>query len=144
MEKILEMPLETPTQLENSLSGERTPPQTLQSDQKSQNSGNDLRKTSTPDRLRVPKAFKYQERYRSPTDLMMSPVSKGLLARSRKTGALLPPAKNPQKSSGFCDYLIFWTQVFRVWVSCKSKIKTGDLAESNGFLDLMNLFGLMV
>lgn len=32
-------------------------------------------------------------RYRSPTDLMISPVSKGLLARNRKTGSLLPPAK---------------------------------------------------
>lgn len=27
------------------------------------NSGNDLKTTSTPDRLKVPKAFKYSERY---------------------------------------------------------------------------------
>lgn len=48
---------------------------------------------TTPDRLKVPKAFKYPERYRSPTDLMMSPVSRGLLARSRKSHVVLPPHK---------------------------------------------------
>ncbi|GMH15132.1 hypothetical protein Nepgr_016973 [Nepenthes gracilis] len=44
----------------------------------------------TPDRLKLPKSFKYPERYTSPTDLMISPISKGLLERSRKTGVLLP------------------------------------------------------
>ncbi|KAM7266797.1 hypothetical protein ACFE04_008963 [Oxalis oulophora] len=57
----------------------------------------DLRKISTPDVLKVPKAFKYPERYRSPTDSMMSPVSKGLLARNRKAAALLPPSINQTK-----------------------------------------------
>lgn len=59
----------------------------------------ELRKTSTPDRLKVPNAFKYpeSERYRSPTDSMMSPVSKGLLARHRKGPALLPPTINHQQ-----------------------------------------------
>ncbi|KAL1338215.1 hypothetical protein HN51_032901 [Arachis hypogaea] len=52
---------------------------------------NQLRKPVTPDRLRVPKAFKYPERYTSPTDLMVSPVTKGLLARTKRGGALLPP-----------------------------------------------------
>ncbi|KAH9676769.1 Hydroxyproline-rich glycoprotein family protein [Citrus sinensis] len=58
------------------------------------------RKTNTPDRLKVPKAFKYpeSERYRSPTDSMMSPVTKGLLARHRKGPALLlPPTINHQQ-----------------------------------------------
>ncbi|MCD7458948.1 hypothetical protein HAX54_039672 [Datura stramonium] len=50
---------------------------------------------STPDRLKVPRPFKYPERYTSPTDQMMSPVSKRLLiGRSRKTSTLLPPSKN--------------------------------------------------
>ncbi|KAL6287745.1 hypothetical protein ACE6H2_012135 [Prunus campanulata] len=77
------------------------PPPLQHKDENSQNSGNDLRKPTTPDRLKVPKAFKYPERYTSPTDLMMSPVTKGLLARNRKGGALLPPSKNllkPQDS----------------------------------------------
>ncbi|KAK9671348.1 hypothetical protein RND81_12G023800 [Saponaria officinalis] len=51
----------------------------------------------TPDRLKVPKPFKYPERYTSPTDHMMSPISKGLLARSRRGGALLPPSKTLSK-----------------------------------------------
>ncbi|KAK9231876.1 hypothetical protein WN943_022117 [Citrus x changshan-huyou] len=57
------------------------------------------RKTNTPDRIKVPKAFKYPEsaRYRSPTDSMMSPVTKGLLARHRKGPALLPPTVNHQQ-----------------------------------------------
>ncbi|GAB2228660.1 hypothetical protein Droror1_Dr00022783 [Drosera rotundifolia] len=40
----------------------------------------------TPVKLKVPKAFKYPERYMSPTDHMISPVSKGILTRTRKTG----------------------------------------------------------
>ncbi|KAL9242494.1 hypothetical protein vseg_016486 [Gypsophila vaccaria] len=53
----------------------------------------------TPDRLKLPKPFKYPERYTSPTDHMMSPISKGLLARTRRgrAGALLPPSITPSK-----------------------------------------------
>ncbi|KAK4851274.1 hypothetical protein QYF36_013760 [Acer negundo] len=100
MEKAIETLSTSPIQVENTASECKTPPQSQdqQSDhQNSQDSGNDLRKTSTPDRLKVPKAFKYPERYRSPTDSMMSPVSKGLLARNRKGGALLPPSLNQPK-----------------------------------------------
>ncbi|XP_021905278.1 uncharacterized protein LOC110820162 [Carica papaya] len=57
----------------------------------------ELRKPITPDRLKLPKAFKYPERYRSPTDSVMSPVTKGLLARNRKGGILLPPSINHTK-----------------------------------------------
>ncbi|KAI3784907.1 hypothetical protein L1987_44015 [Smallanthus sonchifolius] len=39
--------------------------------------------TAAPTPLIVPKAFKYPEMYMSPTDSIMSPVSKGLLARTR-------------------------------------------------------------
>ncbi|CAH9090891.1 unnamed protein product [Cuscuta europaea] len=58
---------------------------------------------AVPARLKVPKPFKYPERYTSPTDQMMSPVSKRLLGdgRTRKAvaaaaaaaapGPLLPP-----------------------------------------------------
>ncbi|KAL4577313.1 hypothetical protein LXL04_013420 [Taraxacum kok-saghyz] len=58
-------------------------------------------KLTTPDRLTVPKAFKYPEMYQSPTDQIMSPVSKGLLARTKsnnKSSGLLPPSfvKNQQ------------------------------------------------
>lgn len=94
METVLETPLKNPVQSENPLSDYKTPPPNQETAQKIQNSANDSgNKTATPDRLKVPKAFKFPERYRSPTDLMISPVSKGLLARSRKTGSLLPPAK---------------------------------------------------
>ncbi|XP_057481804.1 uncharacterized protein LOC130768732 isoform X2 [Actinidia eriantha] len=73
----------TPIHPQNTDLGPKTPPQNQRIGQKSQN--------TTPDRLKVPKAFKYPERYRSPTDLMVSPISKGLLARTRKPGILLPP-----------------------------------------------------
>ncbi|CAA7038612.1 unnamed protein product [Microthlaspi erraticum] len=57
-----------------------------------------MKKIVTPDRLRVPVAFKHPERYRSPTDAIMSPVTKGLLARSRKaSGSLIPPSFNLSK-----------------------------------------------
>ncbi|CAN7093593.1 uncharacterized protein LOC103840265 [Brassica rapa] len=61
---------------------------------------NDLmKKIVTPDRLRVPVAFKHPERYRSPTDAMMSPITQGLLARSRKaSGSLIPPSFNLSKA----------------------------------------------
>ncbi|KVH92627.1 hypothetical protein Ccrd_005309 [Cynara cardunculus var. scolymus] len=39
--------------------------------------------TVAPTPLIVPKAFKYPEMYMSPTDLIMSPVTKGILARTR-------------------------------------------------------------
>ncbi|KAL5582161.1 hypothetical protein UlMin_014603 [Ulmus minor] len=96
MENMDETPPKIPTQTETTISEQKTPTPIPQIDQNSPNSGNDLRKPNTPDRLKVPKAFKFPERYRSPTDSMMSPVTKGLLARSRK-GALLPPSKNQHK-----------------------------------------------
>ncbi|XP_058773238.1 uncharacterized protein LOC131647354 [Vicia villosa] len=58
---------------------------------------NELRKPVTPDHLKLPKAFKYPERYTSPTDKMMSPVTKGLLARNKKGGAKLPPGTGAAK-----------------------------------------------
>ncbi|KAL8471745.1 hypothetical protein ACS0TY_029110 [Phlomoides rotata] len=54
-------------------------------------------KTPTPDRLKVPKPFKYPERYTSPTDQMMSPVTRGILAISKKGSKLLPPSVNQPK-----------------------------------------------
>ncbi|KAI4321333.1 hypothetical protein MLD38_034730 [Melastoma candidum] len=61
--------------------------------------GIELPKDVTPDRLRVPKPFIHPERYRSPTDKMVSPITRSLLARTRRRGgALLPPSMiNPQK-----------------------------------------------
>ncbi|KAE9612617.1 hypothetical protein Lalb_Chr06g0174961 [Lupinus albus] len=73
-----------------------TPPPVQQLDQ------NELNKVVTPDRLRVPKAFKYPERYRSPTDMMMSPVTKGLLARGKKGAPILPPLKMQPKIPDMC------------------------------------------
>ncbi|XP_042498999.1 uncharacterized protein LOC122077202 [Macadamia integrifolia] len=100
MEKVIQTPLNNKLsiQSENCTSADGTPPPHPASlrDQRSQNSGNGTHKV-TPDPLKVPEAFKHQERYKSPTDFMMSPVSKGLLARSRKTGSHLPPAENPPK-----------------------------------------------
>jgi hypothetical protein len=115
----------SPIQSENTITDCKTPPLIQQNDQIYQNPGNDLRKPTTPERLKVPKAFKYPERYfflvfhihfmfsiaicniflvlyffgryRSPTDSMMSPVTKGLLARSRKGAMLLPPSINQTK-----------------------------------------------
>ncbi|KAK8587818.1 hypothetical protein V6N13_086790 [Hibiscus sabdariffa] len=91
----VEKPLNSLTQPENG-GLENTPPlQDQKLDENPQDSGKYLRKTSTPDRLKVPKAFKYPERYTSPTDSMMSPVTKGLLARNRKAGgSLLLPSIN--------------------------------------------------
>ncbi|KAB2011299.1 hypothetical protein ES319_D09G009900v1 [Gossypium barbadense] len=63
-----------------------------------QESGNDLPKTCTPRRLNLPNAFNFPERYRSPTDSVVSPVTRGLLARNRKAGgSLLPPSINHTK-----------------------------------------------
>ncbi|KAG5059934.1 hypothetical protein JHK87_000963 [Glycine soja] len=97
-ENMLKTPPKVPIQ-------DRTPepecktPTPLQQDPNDHNSSNELRKPVTPDRLRVPKAFKYAERYTSPTDLMMSPVTKGLFAKTRRGGgAVLPPGgKNRPK-----------------------------------------------
>ncbi|XP_030547960.1 uncharacterized protein LOC115753474 isoform X2 [Rhodamnia argentea] len=72
------------------------PPQSQESCRISRVPG-ELRRPCTPDRLKVPKAFKYPE---SPTDLMVSPVTKGLLARSRKGGIVLPPSKDQLKVPG--------------------------------------------
>ncbi|XVF16753.1 hypothetical protein REPUB_Repub10bG0059400 [Reevesia pubescens] len=97
MEKILRY---SPIESENAGLENKTPSQNEKIDLNSQDSGKDLRKPCTPDRLNVPKAFKYPERYRSPTDSMMSPVTKGLLARNRKGGvSLLPPSINQTKLS---------------------------------------------
>ncbi|KAK6129140.1 hypothetical protein DH2020_037118 [Rehmannia glutinosa] len=86
MDKTLQIPTKIPyVDAENN--AQNTQPLTC-------NSG----KIGTPDRLKVPKAFKYPERYTSPTDQIMSPVTRGILARSRKGSKLLPPsaAKQPK------------------------------------------------
>ncbi|XP_050380915.1 uncharacterized protein LOC126798117 [Argentina anserina] len=105
MENVQEiMPPKTPIQSETmSFSDGITPSQLQRKDENSQNSSNDIHKITTPDRLKVPKAFKFPERYTSPTDKIMSPVTKGLLARNRKGSSLLPPSKNmlkPTQDSG--------------------------------------------
>ncbi|XP_022741583.1 uncharacterized protein LOC111293107 [Durio zibethinus] len=101
MEQVMEKPFNSsPIQSENGGLENKTPSQNQKIYQNSQDSDNNLRKTCTPDRLKVPKAFKYPERYRSPTDSMMSPVTKGLLARNSKGGgggSLLPPSLNQTK-----------------------------------------------
>ncbi|KAH7652332.1 hypothetical protein IHE45_19G010500 [Dioscorea alata] len=43
-------------------------------------------KSITPVHLQVPKQSEFPERYMSPTDMIISPVSKGLLARNQKKG----------------------------------------------------------
>ncbi|TKY50185.1 hypothetical protein E2542_SST27642 [Spatholobus suberectus] len=96
-ENTLKTPPKVPIQAQTSEPECKTPTPVRQQDQNDHNSSNELRKPVTPDRLRVPKAFKYPERYTSPTDLMISPVTKGLLARIRKGGAVLPPGKNQPK-----------------------------------------------
>lgn len=101
MEKALERtPTSNSIQPENTISDKRTPPQDPRTDEKFRNSGSECIKMGTPDLLKVPKAFKYPERYTSPTDLMISPVSKGLLARNRKASGLLPPTRNQPKEVG--------------------------------------------
>ncbi|XP_038881324.1 uncharacterized protein LOC120072868 [Benincasa hispida] len=62
--------------------------------------GIEFPKNGTPNRLKLPIAFKYPERYTSPTDLMISPISKGILARTRK-GAVpskMHELRNPEIS----------------------------------------------
>ncbi|KAL8140842.1 hypothetical protein V2J09_006863 [Rumex salicifolius] len=95
MEKSAETPLKELNQLKSSMNLEqqKTPPTLddkigLKTKLVSLSGG-------TPERLKVPKAFKHPERYMSPTDRMISPVSKGLiLARRRRPGSLLPPSMN--------------------------------------------------
>lgn len=68
MEKVAETPLRSPEQAENTLLELKTPLQNGQTDEQiPQESGNELKKTNTPDRLKVPKAFKYTERYVVPS-----------------------------------------------------------------------------
>ncbi|KAF7822413.1 hydroxyproline-rich protein [Senna tora] len=98
---MLQTPPKPPIQSKTTESDCRTPPPLHPTHQNDQITSpyNELRKplTVTPDRLRVPKAFKYPERYTSPTDMMVSPVTKGLLARSRRGGgALIPPGGKTQ------------------------------------------------
>lgn len=66
MDNMLDTPPKSPTQSDKSVPDCKTPPPVKQADENSLpclNSGNDLRKAVTPDRLKVPKAFKYPERY---------------------------------------------------------------------------------
>ncbi|PIN14542.1 hypothetical protein CDL12_12838 [Handroanthus impetiginosus] len=76
------------------------PPQNQTKTEKTQSPICNSGKNGTPDRLKVPKAFKYQERYTSPTDQMVSPITRGILARSRKGSKLLPPSLNQPKIEG--------------------------------------------
>ncbi|KAI7736947.1 hypothetical protein M8C21_018241 [Ambrosia artemisiifolia] len=55
---------------------------------------------AAPTPLVVPKAFKYPEMYSSPTDSIMSPVSKGLLfarTRSKKSSGQLRNSSSTNK-----------------------------------------------
>ncbi|KAG8384614.1 hypothetical protein BUALT_Bualt04G0136200 [Buddleja alternifolia] len=99
MEQTLQTPPKTSIILaENTKSDQNTPPPPNQANnQKSQSPISISGKTGTPDRLKLPKALKYPERYTSPTDQMMSPVTRGILARSRKGSKLLPPSLNQPK-----------------------------------------------
>ncbi|KAI9083321.1 hypothetical protein K1719_034687 [Acacia pycnantha] len=101
---ILQTPPKAPIQsktIEPESKTQRSVQQQIMDDEKDQIQknprNNEVCKPATPDRLRVPKAFKYPERYTSPTDMMISPVTVGLLARTRKCGALLPPGKSLAK-----------------------------------------------
>lgn len=51
-----------------------------------------------PPHIKVPpkKLFGYPERYRSPTDAMVSPVSRGLLTRNRRPARTLAPMVPPK------------------------------------------------
>ena len=63
MENVLTMLPKSPIQPENTIIDCKTPPQIQQNDENNRNPSNDLRKPSTPERLKVPKAFKFPERY---------------------------------------------------------------------------------
>ncbi|XP_077230402.1 hydroxyproline-rich glycoprotein family protein [Tasmannia lanceolata] len=86
----------------NSISLPKTPPHPLKTDRKSQFPSEDYQRNNGPDHVKVPKAFNFPERYMSPTDHILSPVSKGLLARNKKIGGRLPPTKNPPKTPDSC------------------------------------------
>ncbi|KAL6325591.1 hypothetical protein AAG906_023436 [Vitis piasezkii] len=94
METVLETPSKS-SSIRKPLSDYKTPPQIKKRPRKSRilptiRAIKPLRPTGS----RCPRhSSTLRGVYRSPTDLMISPVSKGLLARSRKTGSLLPPAK---------------------------------------------------
>ncbi|XP_058070458.1 uncharacterized protein LOC131219373 [Magnolia sinica] len=98
----MEVDRETPdrklTRSGNGLLFEKTPPQALQTAQKSPIFGEGGQKNSEPHQISGPKAFSFSERYMSPTDQIVSPITKGLLARNRKGGPLLPPSKTPPKN----------------------------------------------
>ncbi|KAL6012013.1 hypothetical protein ACLOJK_002484 [Asimina triloba] len=81
----------------NGIVFEKTPPQTLQTVQRSPIVGGAGLKNTAPHFITGSKAFNFTERYMSPTDRILSPISKGLLARNRKAGQLLPPSKTPPK-----------------------------------------------
>ncbi|KAL2650264.1 hypothetical protein R1flu_018392 [Riccia fluitans] len=51
-----------------------------------------------PPHIKVPpkKLFGYPEKYKSPTDAMVSPISKGLLARNRRPARTLAPVVPPK------------------------------------------------
>ncbi|KAG6548464.1 hypothetical protein Mapa_009951 [Marchantia paleacea] len=55
-------------------------------------------KRMIPPHIKVPpkKLFGYPERYKSPTDAMVSPISKGLLARNRRPARTLAPVVPPK------------------------------------------------
>ncbi|CAN0857801.1 hypothetical protein LINGRAHAP2_LOCUS6931 [Linum grandiflorum] len=42
--------------------------------------------------LQLPKAFNYPERYKSPTDTMVSPITKGILARKTRPPSATAPS----------------------------------------------------
>ncbi|XP_031493006.1 uncharacterized protein LOC116259366 [Nymphaea colorata] len=92
MGKELNIPPVQETQQQDTSPAEKTPVllPPADADQRPPLTADNAQKNSSPDPVDVPKrkAFKYLDRYRSPTDLMMSPVSRGLLARNRKTAAL--------------------------------------------------------
>ncbi|GJU40468.1 hypothetical protein Tco_1193425, partial [Tanacetum coccineum] len=60
-------------------------------------------KTSVPSPLIVPKAFKSPEMYTSPTDLIMSPVSKDLLARTKSKKSSTVKEHHKIRDSKFGD-----------------------------------------
>ncbi|XP_073128896.1 uncharacterized protein [Henckelia pumila] len=97
MEKVPQTPPKSPAK-DTIASDQNTPPPLNQTTSpKSPSPICSGRKTGTPERLKVPKAFKYPERYTSPTDQMISPVTRGILARSKMGRKLLPPSTNQPK-----------------------------------------------
>ncbi|KAL6139871.1 hypothetical protein ACLB2K_058172 [Fragaria x ananassa] len=136
------LPPKTPIQSETmSFSDCITPSPLQQKDGNSQSSGNDIHKTTTPDRLKVPKAFKFPERYTSPTDKIMSPVTKGLLGRNRKGSSLLPPSKNLLKpTQGNSHTHRFRFCCCRTWNSFRIEVLSEELKTVRHFWDMANSF----